>query len=254
MAHLSWVSVLVALGVNMTLQFVAPESRIVANIFIVCAALLGITAGCIALFGVRRYGRQGILWPAITGIGLWLLLFALAIPVFLQVKRIAEVRRLAALRKAPPLKPVTHADGAVRVTDSDIGFSFDLPDGYQAFAPSAKPPGYLQAFIKPHDAKMSWVLLVKPLPGTLKNELLRAEELPAGRNASLHPFQWRGLQVDGVRVGEKIGDADYVTFNVQILLRKQAVELGFGGPADEEAHLRTLVEKVLATLDGQTNW
>lgn len=254
MAHLSWVSVLVAFGVNVTLQISAPESRLVASIFIACVALLGITAGCIALFGVRRYGRRGILWPAITGIGLWLLLFALAIPVFLQVKRIAEVRRLATLRKAPPLKPATHADGAVRVTDSDIGFSFDLPDGYQAFAPSAKPPEYSQAFIKPQDASMAWVLLVKPMKGTLGSEPLRAEELPAGHNASLHPFSWRGLRIDSIRLGEKMEGADYVTFNVQIPLRKQAVQLGFGGPANEEVQLRALVEQVLSTLEGETNW
>jgi hypothetical protein len=45
-----------------------------------------------------------------------------------------------------------------------------------------------------------------------------------------------------------------VTYKAQIPIRKQAIQIGFGGPAAEEAQIRALAEQVLSTLDGQVNW
>ena len=224
------------------------RSGIVSALFGGIVALLGIVCGIIALFGVRKHGRKGILWPAVTGISLWLVLFAIAIPVFLQVKQ------LAALRKSTVQTAAIHEPTAIRIEDSTLGFSFDLPDGYETFPTSAKPPECSHAFVKPSVDGRNGVLLVKPLGGILGREHLKLSEIPAGKNLTLASFTWRGLVVDGIRVPEKTEAGDYLSFNIQIPLRKQAIQLGFGGPADSENEIRALAEHVLASLEGATNW
>jgi hypothetical protein len=99
------------------------------------------------------------------------------------------------------------------------------------------------------------VVLVKSLKGTIvPNEHLTSQYLPPGKNLTLTSFSWRGLDVDGVRVPEKIPSGDYVTLNVQIPLKRAAIQIGFGGPAASEASVRALAEQVLSTMDGEVNW
>jgi len=253
LAQASWLTVVSACGVNFALQTAsgpspAPGSRIGGAVVVGALALIGLLSGIIALFGVRRYGRKGLLWPAITGICLWLLLFALAVPVF------SQTRKMALRPKSMSLRPASHSPTAHRVQDSTIGFSFDLPEGYESFAASAKPPGYSHAFVRQVPNQPNRFLLVKPLGGTSGRERLNPQMLPSGGSLSLTSFDWRGLQVDGIRVPEKSGETAFITFNVQIPLRTQAIQLGIGGPAEQESELRALVEQTLSTLEGETNW
>lgn len=246
-------SVIIACGANIALQATAGQStsqgtRIISGILAGSLALFGIIAGIVALCGISRYGRKGLLWPAVTGICIWLLLFGLALPAVLKV------RKIAALQKPTPLSHLVHSPSATRVQDAEIGFSFDLPEGYEPFPPAGKPQGYRHAFLRQVANEPNRVLLVKPLGGTLARQRLKPEEMPTGRGISLTSFNWRGVQVDAIRVPEKLGDKDYLTLNVQIPLRTQAIQLGIGGPSESEPQLRSLVEHLLSTLDGETNW
>lgn len=253
LARASWMSVIIACGANIAIQTTAGQSSsqgslIISAILVGSFALFGVIAGVAALCGIRRYGRKGLLWPAVTGLCLRLLLSGLALPVFLNA------RKIAALQKPTPLSQLVHSPSATRVQDVEIGFSFDLPEGYEPFPPTGKPQGYRHAFLRQVASEPNRVLLVKALGGTLTRQRLKPEEIPAGRGFSLTAFNWRGVQVDAIRVPEKLGDTDYLTLNVQIPLRKQAIQLGFGGPSESEPQLRTLVEHVLSTLDGETSW
>lgn len=246
-------SVIIAFGANFVLQASgaganSQGTRMVSAILGGTFAVIGIVAGIVALFGIRRYGRKGLLWHAVTGIGLWLLLFVLALPV------VFKARQLAALRKPTPLAPVTRLPNATRVADAELGFSFDLPEGFEALAPAAKPPKYRHAFARAVSGEPSRVILVEALGGTLPKKRLSPQDIAARKSISLLSFNWRGLEVDGVRVPEKLQDTDYLTFNVQIPLRPQAIQIGFGGPAESESQLRSLAENVLATLDGNSTW
>jgi len=149
------------------------------------------------------------------------------------------------------LKPLTQIPGGRPAYDSELGFVFQVPPEYGDFAPETKPAGYRHAFIHQEPAPPHSVLLVKGLGGTLGRVRLKAADIPKGQPASLVEFNWRGRPVDGIRVPEKTAVGDYVTFNVQIPLRKQGVQFGFGGPAASEAKIREVVEKVLSSLDGQ---
>lgn len=253
LSRVSWMSVIMACGANIAIQLATGQSasqgsRFISAILVGSLALIGVIAGIVALCGIRHYGRKGLLWPAVTGICLWLLLFGLALPVFLKVRNIAE------LPKPAPLSPLIHSPDATRVQDVEIGLSFDLPEGYEPFPITEIPQGYRHAFFRQVANEPNRVLLVKPLGGTLPRLRLKHDEIPAGKGLSLTAFNWRGVQVDAIRVPEKLGDTDYLTFNVQIPLRAQAILLGIGGPTESEPQLRTLVEHVLSTLDGETSW
>lgn len=53
---------------------------------------LGIVSGIVALFGIRRHGTVGILWKAVTGLCLFAILIALALPNYLKAVEISNQR------------------------------------------------------------------------------------------------------------------------------------------------------------------
>lgn len=252
-ARASWLSVVIACGANILIQANNPgssssELRIILGVLFGVLALAGIVSGVIALFGVSRYGRKGILRPALIGLGLWIGLYGLSMPVFLKA------RQMAALQKATPLTAVRHLPSATSLRDQELGFAFDIPEGFQPFPMSNFPKGYSHAYFKAGGPEGNFVLLVKPLGGTLPRQHLKTEDLPPGKSMTVEGFSWRGLQVDAIRLPEKSGDIDYLTFNVQIPLRKQAIQLGFGGPAEAEKQIRDTAAELLSSLEGNSNW
>ncbi len=46
----------------------------------------GIVAGLVALLGIRKHGKTGILWKSVAGLLTWALLAGAAIPAFLMVR------------------------------------------------------------------------------------------------------------------------------------------------------------------------
>lgn len=254
-ARYSWASFVISCGANVIWSAIGKQygfeiPRVVIGVIVSCLALSGIVAGIIAFFGIGKYGRKGILWPAVTGICLWLVSFALAVPAFLIIKKTTALAKSArSLRQ-----PAVHAPSAERVEDAGKGFAFDLPEGYVPFDSATKPKEYSHAFLLQAPNEVNRVLLVKPFSGVLGRERLRPEEIPAGKSLTLMSFNWRGLEIDGIRVPEKLGQEDYVTYNVQVPLVKGAIQLGFGGPLSAEPQMRKLVDQVLSSLDGETNW
>jgi hypothetical protein len=73
----------------------SPTTRLellVSALFQMIIILSGVVFGIISLFGIRRYGKAGILWKAVAGI-LIVVLFALAaIPNFLYAREKARER------------------------------------------------------------------------------------------------------------------------------------------------------------------
>lgn len=85
LAHLSWISVIVAIA---TIPIIGAISRIgnsrepslLATMIVGLIVLIGILSGTFALIGVRRYDRKGILMPALIGLGLWFFLLVITLP------------------------------------------------------------------------------------------------------------------------------------------------------------------------------
>jgi hypothetical protein len=64
--------------------------------------VLGFLAGIVSLFGIRRYGRTGILWKALTGMTIFLLMIAMAIPALLKARDVARQRYEQRYGHPPP--------------------------------------------------------------------------------------------------------------------------------------------------------
>lgn len=218
------------------------QNGIIMGVFV----LFGIVSGIVALSAVPRYGSTKLLWPALTGLLLWLSCFALALPSFLRARKLAQA-------KPTILLPVKHLPDAKRVEDVEMHFTFDLPEGFEPFPAAAKPAQYRHAFLRKIPNALGRVVLVQALDGPLPRLRTKPHEMPASIASTHTTFEWRGLEVDGFRVPESINGTKSVTFNVQIPLRQRAVQLGFGGPAEAEAELRTLAEQVLSTLEGENS-
>lgn len=216
--------------------------------------LTGILCGIVALCVIPRYGAKGLLGPALTGLLLWLLLTAIAVPSFTRARGLALKARAAQSQRVA-LTPVLHIPGATRLQDAELDFSFDIASGYQAAPAESRPKQYRHLYGRPNASGAASVIGVSFLPGAkFPNQHLTSADIPAGRNASLVSFIWRGLPVDAFRVSEPSPQGDYVTFNVQIPLKKHTVQLAFGGPATKEAETRALAVQTLSSFDGQPNW
>jgi len=257
-AQLSWLSVVISLGVNVILAGPlqaagAREKLLLLAGFAGLMFLTGLSCGIAALCGIPRHGAKGLLWPALTGIVLWLLLTVIAIPNFLLARHKALERR-AAMAHPVELTSLARNPGAERLQDAELGFALELPPGYRAMPAASLPKVYRYGYLKPGVGEPNSVLMVKGLGGTLlPGEHLTVAQLPAGKNLTVVPFSWRGLAVDGIRVPEKADSGEYVTFNVQIPLKRQAIQISFGGPAASEALLKVRAGQVLSTLDGKIN-
>jgi hypothetical protein len=244
------------MGLNAVMLGIAPPGRegaIAKAIVAGFAPVTGLLAGIIALIAIPKYGRKGLLWPALSGIGVWLLFACIALPAF-NIARQKALQVRAAREKAAQLAPVVHLPDAVRVSDAALGFSFELPSGYTAFPADKKPAAYRYAYVKMTPGKVASVVAVETLPGTFSfSRHLTAKNLPAGKGWTLTSFSWRGLDVDGVRIPETTAAGSYVTLKAQIPLKQQAIQLAFGGPTDDEGNVRALAEQVLSTLEGPVN-
>jgi hypothetical protein len=258
LANYSWASILLSLGINFVLIGASnpgqpkgnmPAQAIIGGAFVIT----GLLAGIIALFGIPKYGRKGLLAPALTGIILWLALIGIAIPPFLVARKMALQRKSLSeqFQKTPP----THLPDALRVQDAELGYSFDLPAGFQALSDAQRPKEFRAAYIKRASDGTSSIVLVKALGGLISPfKRMTAQSLPPEKHLTLAPFTWRGMAVDGVRLPEKTVQGEFITFNVQIPIQKQAIQIGFGGAASQEAQSHALAEQVLATLDAPVNW
>jgi cytochrome bd-type quinol oxidase subunit 2 len=92
-AKSSWVMTIIALAVGLVTQnmFKTPElqaSRLFVSFLVVFIFFLGLILGIVALFGIKRHGKKGILKPAIIGISLnaalLILVFFIAAAAFMQ--------------------------------------------------------------------------------------------------------------------------------------------------------------------------
>jgi hypothetical protein len=251
LAQASWLSIVIGFVVNLLLRVgfgpvKRPEDAITNAILTGCFVLFGVVSGIIVLCAVPRYGHKKLLWPALTGILLWLSCFAVAVPTLLSVWKLAHA-------KPTTLHPVKHSPGAKRVEDAEMHFSFDLPDGFKPYPPAAKPAKYRYAFLRKIPNDLGRVLLVQALDRPLPILRAKPREMPAAVASTLTTFDWRGLDIDGFRVSESVNGIKGITFNVQIPLRQRALQLGFGGPAEAEPELRALAEQVLSTLEGENS-
>lgn len=85
-------SPLIAIIVTMIPQAPAHsrEGALASAIAAGAVPVAGIVAGLVALCGIRKYGKAGILWKSVVGLLIWVVLAGAAIPAFLAVREKAR--------------------------------------------------------------------------------------------------------------------------------------------------------------------
>lgn len=98
----------------------------------VLLTLLAIIAGATALFGVKKYGKEGLLTKGLCGVLLPILLTLLAIPAFLKVREVSTEKRISALiaesaqKGAFMVDEITRLDSVVRGKEKEVLVKFSI--------------------------------------------------------------------------------------------------------------------------------
>lgn len=249
LARVSWMAPLVAIAINLVLSAGAGgkigPTTIVQMIVGPLLIVGGLCLGVIALFGIRRYGRKGILVPAVAGILVNLFLVVAALIPFLR------------LMNRSRLEPVVHIPAAQVLRDDRLRFSIDIPEGFRAY-PEGKVASTIEhAYVKGvlGGGEALSVINIERLDGVIpKGKPLGPENLPRGFKGEVARRNWRGLAVDTLITTHEQAGLHIVVFTVQVPLRPMAIQLNVGGPASKREESERLVTQLLASLDGETNW
>jgi hypothetical protein len=154
------------------------------------------------------------------------------------------------------LLAVSPARSGETVSHQELGFRLTAPDGFVQ-APERVQGKVVYAFQRAPtgDPKATVVIAVTRLGGTIGRERLDPKEV-AARNprVTLVTEKWKEFEIDVSRVPEEAGGVQLVTFNAQVPLKPEAIQVAVIGEADREAETRGVLRSVLANLDGPSNW
>ncbi len=146
---------------------------------------------------------------------------------------------------------LSHVEAKVPVVDAEMGYSFELPQGFEAAAksfPGHKPEDIRQCYTHPLVAgQPDIVCAVERLHGLLSQAPALAPAA-AGQTMTSSEESWKSQKLTVVRMA----DAAQVTLSVGLPLEPEAVRVFMSGPAAREQRIRAALKTVLATLEGKT--
>jgi hypothetical protein len=248
LAHTSWVAPLCAIGMGAIILVAqggtaGPASRI-QSIVGPALILLGVVSGVIALAGMGKVGRRGILFPALIGTTVSLVLVGMAIMPFL-------------MRSKPSvLQPLVHANGHRVLKDDKLGLALDIPEGFAEFPAGKQIQRADHVFVKGDttDRELDLLFSVSALPAALSKARLQPGAVSGKTNVTVRTFNWRGLEVDGLVVSENLLGTPFTTFNIQLPTLPRAVQISLAGPTARQAELEGIAATLLPSIDGKSNW
>jgi hypothetical protein len=264
---LSWTS-LISLAIFLLLAAILPaifpgtalEGLLAGKGFGAVRLLLGLSvlSGLGALFGSRRHQNWQVIAPASVALAVNAVLLFVAIPAIIAPEFLRSRQRsrgIAVEVRSGAMVPVTSVAGAIRVSHPTLGFSFDVPAGFEEQELTQSSAKFWKLFARPAAPnELAEVFGVQPLGYKLPRNHLDIRHLPNSSNANLRRVSWRGVEIDTVRVSDAKAGKSYVTYNVQVPLKGEAIQLMLGAPREREAELKTRIETLLASLDGQSDW
>ena len=97
------------------------------------------------------------------------------------------------------------------------------------------------------------MVFIDRLGGPIGRERVGEEARKRGA-AGVYLEKWKSFEVEVFLVKERVGDATFVTRNVQVPITPRAIQLMVVGPETQDAELADLARALLASLDGPSNW
>ncbi len=140
------------------------------------------------------------------------------------------------------------------IADRERGFTWSVPDGFRP-APQViqQNPKIIHAFSysDPGSERPVMVLYMTKLGGVLGRERLSMAKMSPGFKGTVLSMRWRDFEVDAVEVPEAGGT---ITFNAQVPLKREAVQVSMVGPSGRRAELLSYLQASLDGLTGESNW
>jgi hypothetical protein len=142
------------------------------------------------------------------------------------------------------------------VSNQKLGLHLSVPDGFVE-VPDKVQGVVLFAFRRPalDGEKVGTFVLISRLGGVLSRDKIDPKVIVArAPHVTIVPEKWKDLEIEVSRVPERMGRLDVLTFNAQVPLEPEAIQISVLGEAAREDELRSVLRSLLGTLDGQTNW
>lgn len=146
---------------------------------------------------------------------------------------------------------------AEELIDRELGFTLQLPPG-SIPRPDLKNPGqgikHAYQIGELEEGIVPTFLMIKPIDEVIRRNSLRIEDLPPGVRGTLFTTTWKGFTVDGIEIPQEIRSLKTVALNVNVPLKKQAIQLDVFGPAESRQELHEILRQSLDNLQGESNW
>jgi len=141
------------------------------------------------------------------------------------------------------------------IEDTSLGFTLKMSDAYAESALyKLTSPNVVEAFTFGDRSSTPWVFMIENMGGRIrKNESMKGR-MPAGFQGRILNFTWQGYQIEGFEIPETVDGVAMITYNVQVPLKKSAIQLKLWGPASDQQALRDEMTNLVAGLRGESNW
>ena len=143
------------------------------------------------------------------------------------------------------------------IVDKSLGFTLALPEGFLPRADLVgSQKGIIHAFSlgDPNDDEVDTFLMIEDLGGTIGPEPLNQNSLPKDFKGQLLTTTWQGFEVDVFRIPEESKGTEIVNYNVQVPLKRRAIQVRLIGLMKYDQELKNLMPRLLESLQGESNW
>ncbi|HYU53548.1 MAG TPA: hypothetical protein VEK37_11415 [Gemmatimonadaceae bacterium] len=140
-------------------------------------------------------------------------------------------------------------------SNTELGYVMSLPDDFVAipaeFAGGRDVVG-CWAGEGSQSSRGAFVLCVQRMHATLGREHLKSTDLPA--KSQLLTVRWKGLDIDAIRTDTGQTGTSITVYTAQVPLRREAIQVIVAGPSARATEALAILNSVLGSLKGETNW
>ncbi|PQO28673.1 hypothetical protein C5Y97_23100 [Blastopirellula marina] len=143
------------------------------------------------------------------------------------------------------------------ITDSELNFTLELPSGFVSrpdLVGAVPNITYVFQYGEASEEELPILLFIEKMGGFIGRQKVTPKDMPPGFQGEFFTTQWQGFEVQGFKVPESANGIDTFTYNVQIPLKKEAIQIKLFGQADRVETLKPLLKQVLEGLQGESNW
>jgi hypothetical protein len=142
------------------------------------------------------------------------------------------------------------ASSGEKIDDRKFGFRLTVPDGFKRYR-DREQGDVIYTFATPPPAAKPLLIQIMRMRGVIGTERLDPKvAAKQAANIAIVTEHWKSHDVDVLRMPIKVGGKEWVVFQAQIPLKREAVQLGVGGPIANEAESRKLLRSLLGSLEG----